>query len=858
MEFHRLGLPTLLRPRFSRLAACVLALVTLGVPAALRADDLADAVQQFRHGDYAGAQAAAEKVTKEPGASENWWGLEAECLLVQGRYEDAHKALVDAIASQPNSLRLQLLDYQADLYTGRETEAAQILDGFNSVRAQLTARQQYAQTPVDPNLLEVIGEAAVLANADAKTVLQQFFQPGEQPTSPVHDAFLAAGKLALDKYDYAASGRAFDKGLAAFPADADMLWGLAASFRESDRDKFADYAQQALASNPNHIPTLLMLAENLIDAESYDDARSVLTDKVLKINPHEPEALALLAAIALLHNQNSQAADFRQQALASWKNNPQVDYLIGRKLSQNYRFTPGAEAQTRALQMAPDFNPARVQLAQDLLRLGMEDEGWDLAAQASKADPYNVESHNLVELHDEISTYTTLATPHFNVRMSPDEAAVYGPHVLDLLERARTTLTAKYGLNLNFPVLIEIFPNPKDFSVRTFGMPDIGEFLGVTFGPVVTLNSPGSHDSNWEDVAWHEFMHVVSLTMTHNRMPRWLSEGISVYEEHQASPAWGMIMSPDGCERILEGKMQPISNMSAAFLEAKDQTDTQFAYFESMLVVQYLIEHYGFDHLQALLRALGDGEQMNDALASHIAPLAQLDSDFAQYAQDAAKKFGSGFSFTHPAAAADPSLPVDPRNFYARLGQIEDLMDQEKWTEARDQLKDMTATGLYFAGPENPYQLLAHVSAKLNDTAAEKIALTTVAEHNADSLEAVSRLLEIAQDEKNWPAVAHWGEAWVEIHPMAAVAWRALLTSNEQLGNKTAAIEAGQALLQLDPPDIASIHYRLGRLMQDTDTEGARRQVLEALEEAPRFRAAYDLLTALPPAPGTTTSPATP
>jgi len=46
-----------------------------------------------------------------------------------------------------------------------------------------------------------------------------------------------------------------------------------------------------------------------------------------------------------------------------------------------------------------------------------------------------------------------------------------------------------------------------------------------------------------ESTLWHELAHVVTLSATHNRMPRWLSEGISVYEERQRDPAWGMKMN---------------------------------------------------------------------------------------------------------------------------------------------------------------------------------------------------------------------------------------------------------------------------------------------------------------------------
>ena len=97
----------------------------------------------------------------------------------------------------------------------------------------------------------------------------------------------------------------------------------------------------------------------------------------------------------------------------------------------------------------------------------------------------------------------------------------------------------KYGVTLTEPVIVEIFPQQKEFAVRTFGLPGADGLLGVCFGRVVTANSPasqGEHPANWEAVLWHEFCHVVTLSKTRNKMPRWLSEGISVYEEGQENP----------------------------------------------------------------------------------------------------------------------------------------------------------------------------------------------------------------------------------------------------------------------------------------------------------------------------------
>jgi tetratricopeptide (TPR) repeat protein len=897
MDHLRTGHPSLPKPRLRRLAVAILSLALLGT-SVVRADPADDAEQKLLQGDYAGAAADAQKAIKASYASEALVRVAAEALLTEGHYNEAYSIIEEGIGYAPESIRLHLLLHEACLYIAKPTDAAQALTTIDSILNTLANEQQNSPGPLPAQILADAGAAALVQindpqqKLDPKVILERFLDPAQQATPPVRDAFLAAGQLELDKHDYDLASQSFGNGLKAFPNDPDMLEGLAAAFRDSDRQQFADNAEKALKANPNHIPTLLLQAENFIDSESFDKAGDPL-DHILSINPNRPEALALKAVIAYLHNPPDQATTnakaYRAKALALWKTNPQVDYIIGQKLSQNYRFTLGAEHENLALANDPQFTPARVQLAQDLLRLGQEEDGWKMAAQAHQEDGYDIEAFNLVTLHDEISQYTTITSnPHFRLVMEPQEASVYGAKVLDLLERARATVAKKYGLDLNFPVLVEIFPNTADFSVRTFGMPDIGEFLGVTFGPVVTLNAPNAGQGNWEDVLWHEFTHVVSLTITKNQMPRWLSEGISVYEEGQASPAWGEHLTPDARERILTGKMQPISNMSAAFLQAKDMHDTEFAYFESMLVVQFLIEHYGFDHLVALLHSIGDGLLINDAFEKNFAPLDQLDDQFAKYATDLAKKYAPDWDFTPPSvgtgdlaglanllppdlanklttpAAPAPAAPKPAastsKSFFDRLQQIQDLVDKEDWTNARDQLKELSASDFYLPGPDNPYLLLAQVCGKLKDTAGEKAALLTVAAHEGDSMPAASRLLEIAQSEKDWPNVVKWGEATLAIHPLAPTAWRALLDAHEQLGENTAGIEAGLALIALEQPDLPSLNYRVAKIMQPTDVDGARRHVLQALEDAPRFRAAYDLLAALPPStpalPAPETAPA--
>src|SRR6476659_8337556 len=199
--------------------------------------------------------------------------------------------------------------------------------------------------------------------------------------------------------------------------------------------------------------------------------------------------------------------------------------------------------------------------------------------------------------------------------MEAREAEIYGSRVLALLKRARRELCSKYDVELKQPVIVELFPRQQDFAIRTFGLPGGAGFLGVCFGTVITANSPasqGASPSCWEATLWHEFCHVVTLNKTNNKMPRWLSEGISVYEERQADSTWGQAMTPKYREMILSDEFVPISKLSGAFLSPKSSLHLQFAYFESLLAVEFLIGKHGIETLKRVLNDLGVGMPINE------------------------------------------------------------------------------------------------------------------------------------------------------------------------------------------------------------------------------------------------------
>jgi tetratricopeptide (TPR) repeat protein len=812
-----------------------------------RAADPAEVQRGLLSGNYAAVIKQANGELRDAPANTEWSMLLVQGLLAVGRYADADAAMKEALSRDARSIRLRWLAREVALVNGRPEEAARRVE---EIRAAVRDGSWQYRAPAD---LVIFGRAALVLGADPKDVLEKVFATAQKSDPKLRDVYLARGELALEKHDFALAAKAFEEGLKVLPDDPDLLSGRGRAYAEGEREVALMSFQAALKINPRHVPTLLQFADHHIDAEAYDEANKVI-DEILDVNPVQPDAWAYRAVIAHLKNDLIGEKFAREKALGSWSRNPRVDYLIGEKLSAKYRFAEGAAYQRRAREFDPNYLPAMAQLASDLLRLGEETEGWALAQAVHERDEYDVEAFNLVTLRETMNKYASLTNDDFVIRMAAPEVAVYGPRVLALLRRAKDTLAAKYGVELAKPTYIEIFADQRDFAVRTFGLPDVAGFLGVCFGRVVTANSPATSASatNWESVLWHEFCHVITLQMTKNKMPRWLSEGISVYEERQANPSWGMRIDPRYREMMLGGDLVPVGRLSAAFLAPKSPRHLQFAYLQSSLVVEYIIGKFGLDKIRAILNDLREGEEINAALAKHTVELEVLEKEFAAYAKLQAEQLAPKLDWTRP--APEMLLPENaaeladwekdhPDNYWVLRAKAQVLMAGQKWAEAKVPLQRLVELYPQQKGAESAYRSLAAALRALNDLPGERAVLAQWAEVDDEATEAYLRLMELAAAEKDWPTVARNSERFLSVNPLVPPPYRYLAQAAAGMEDDSSAVVAWRTLLQLDVPERADGHYQLARLLHKRGDEAeARRHVLMALEETPRYREALRLL----------------
>ena len=399
-----------------------------------------------------------------------------ECQLATGDYAAAIETYQAAMKRYPTSLALRMQGLEVLRRNHLPLEAAEA-KGQILLLLQSSSMSRFASRD---NLIAA-GRFFAQRGEDAKKVLNLFYDRVRDADPTFLEAYIATAELALDKGDYKVAAETLQAAERAQSNDPRVKYLLARAWQTSDSSRAADALEQALEQNPNHAPSLLFQAEAMIDREQYELASEIVT-RVLSINVHDQEAWALLAVLAHLRGEYEIEALMRAAALSTWAENPRVDHLIGLKLSQKYRFEEGAGYQRKALEVDSDYSPASFQLAQDLLRLGYDDVGWELAESVSQDDQYNVVAHNLVTLHDRLQTFTVLKSDGIQLRMDSREAEVYGEQVLELLGEARQVLCEKYDSQPRVPIVVEIFPEQKDFAIRTFGLPGGAGFWGSVSG----------------------------------------------------------------------------------------------------------------------------------------------------------------------------------------------------------------------------------------------------------------------------------------------------------------------------------------------------------------------------------------
>src|SRR5262249_47364643 len=245
-----------------------------------------------------------------------------------------------------------------------------------------------------------------------EVVLKDLFTPLFKKHKDFWPAELEAGRLLLEKYNFAKASLAFDKVLSINPRAADALVckGVAALERY-EVDEAEQMAEQALKINPRLTAALRLQTDVYIVAGAFKEALQTL-DKAKAVNPREEATLARIAACHLLQEKQ---ADFQAVVADVQKHNPKCGVFyseLAEKLDERKRYPEAEKFYKQALKLRPQLTAARNQLGLLYMRLGDEADARTILEEATKLDPFNVRVVNTLKVLDHLEDYANLKTEH--------------------------------------------------------------------------------------------------------------------------------------------------------------------------------------------------------------------------------------------------------------------------------------------------------------------------------------------------------------------------------------------------------------------------------------------------------------
>lgn len=645
-------------------------------------------------------------------------------------------------------------------------------------------------------------------------------------------------RLFLQTHQYSDAAELFSDALKVFPNDVHAKLGLASVYAERFEGQARPLIDEALKTDGDLIEAHLLTASMGLEEGQLDDAEKAL-DRATRVITREKlpplEVYTLRASLEMSRGGNpdtwiKRILDYNPRYGAVYQQLAHFEIM-------RRRYREATVLLRRAVEVQPDLWAAHAELGSNLLRLGLIDEARTHLQTAYSGDPYSPTTVNSLRLLDRINDFELTENPvsvgsdnyQVRLRLHKKEADVLRPYALELTRRSIESFSQRYGFKPREPVTVELYPDHDDFAVRVAALPGIG-LLGVTFGYVVAMDSPSgraSGDFHWGSTLWHEMAHVFTLEVTDHFVPRWLSEGISVYEEWRTGPTPGVAVPPDAIEALVKKQFLPIADLDSGFIRPSYPNQVQVSYMQSGLVCLFIEQRWGFQQLSALLRQYDRSRPTAEAIQAtfKITPQ-EFDKEFDTFVRARFANLLSNFEHWEKQQSA-----------------ARQAIQRERWADAIEPARRAVELYPEHVGPDSPHLLLARALDKLNRRSEAMAAL----EHyrgaggwDPTALKDLARWLEDAgrtTDATEVLMALNYADPLnIDLH--AQLGERLLAA-----GRAEDSLREFRALLALNGIDQAPAHYGVARALREMgDKAGSRRHLLDALAIAPHYKPAQALL----------------
>ena len=677
------------------------------------------------------------------------------------------------------------------------------------------------------------------------------------------------GRLFLATHQADEAARLFTEALDLNEDYTPARLGIAAVALGRFEDRARTIVEEVLDGGGRHLEAHLISARMSLEVGAVGAAREAL-DEALEIAEAQDlpplEVYSLHAAADVL--QGITASEWTDRALAYNPSygeihaTPAYYYLINR------RYREAVELLFEAVRIQPDLWTAHAELGVNLFRQNRVEEAQAHLALAYQGDPFSAQTVNTLRLLDSLENFVvlrrelpervvsagvntevdaegetaaavsaettaaaggTIPAPGMLLRLHKDEAPVIDAYVTDLVADSIQAFTERYQFELEEDVVVELYPEHDDFAVRTLGLPGIG-LLGVAFGYLVAMDSPsGSREGefHWATTLWHEIAHIFTLEATGNLVPRWFSEGVSVFEEWSTGPLPGRHIPVRVLEAMAEDRFLPVAELDGGFMRPTYEGQVIVSYTQAGLLCQYIALEWGQQGLVDMLNGFADGLSTAGAIREGLGVAPEdLDRGFREFLE------------------AEFRATLDVLEEWQGLTQATyRALDAGDWEEVVDRAE--TAVGTYpdYVDDGNAYIPMAMALEELDRRPEALDTLETYWRLGGYSPGALRRLGDwLHEAGRPVDAIAVYDDL-IMVTPLNAEVHATLGDWMLAEGMADGALREYRALMATQPHDMAGAHYRLATAWLELEDQARTREhLLYALEIAPHYREAQQLL----------------
>ncbi len=738
--------------------------------------------------------------------------------------------LLLSVASAPFASALQ---FHFDLNRNAALVACDV-HHYVGESAEATACFQ-ALTDSDDKLIRAEAAAAL---GDTRSANRLFREASEISDDPAIKT--GWGNLFLSTHQVPDAIALYREALLYDPAYHPARLGLARALTDTYEGEARRTLSEILNAEPDHPGALIQMAKLELERQNTFAARQILETAEQKLDEYQMPALevyALQAAANLLDDKPIQP--WVNKALALNPSYGEAYSIPAHYYIITYRYREAVALYQSAVEVDPNLAIAHRDLGVNLLRVNDVFGARYHLRKAFTLDPYDIQSVNALRLLDGLDKMrVTFADVNdadgrplgrILLRLDEEDADALEPYVLELAERAMRTFTERYDFRLQKPMVVELYHDHDDFGVRTVSTPGIG-LLGVTFGYLTAMDSPKARppgEFHWGSTLWHEIAHVFTLEATNHLLPRWMSEGLSVYEEWNTGPLQERMVSFPVLEAIRDNTLLPIKSLDLGFVRPTYSGQVQVSYAQAGLLCDFIAARFGHEALQSLVKSFAKNQPLEDALLDAVGMNSEgLDRAFNEHLE---------VRYGELARSLDDYLLI--------MREAQRAVDNKDWNAAVRLGEDLIDRYPEYVAAGSGYDVLDVAYLALNDNQAaldNRWQWFQYGGHNPEALAKLIRVLRLndrADDAIDVMKALNW------VMPYGAQEHAWLGEHYLEQSDAQGAFREFNALLAISDTNPAQAHLGRARAAMITDnTVMAREEVLYALEFSPFYRPAQNLL----------------